>query len=399
VLYDFGQEKSDGWNPWGVPAVAKNGDLYGVTVGGGDYTQGTAFKLTAPKIRGGKWKWSSLYEFPGGNGGGGPTTMMFGEDGNLYGADSGQSLFELSAPKSRNGVWEYHLLYTLNGGGSEGVSIEGIALDAEGNIYGATELGGDMSCEQEGCGTVFELKRPTKNGGKWRLSVLYTFTGSSTGGEPVAGVTLDQKGNLFGTTYLGGTFGYGIVYELTPPARKGRPWAESVLYSFDPTGNNGNTPASLLIFDSSGNIYGTTPGGGDPNCQAGIGCGVVYELSPPARKRGAWSYATLYAFQGGNDGITPWGSMVFDTAGNLYGTTQTGGGKASAGTVYRLTPPGGGGGAWTESVLHGFTGSDGDGAVPDGLTWGKWNDLYGVTVEGGVGVCQLGCGTAFEIQP
>jgi uncharacterized repeat protein (TIGR03803 family) len=395
VLYDFGQGKSDGWNPVGVPAVAKNGDLYGITVGGGDYTSGTAFKLTAPKTRGGKWKWNSLYEFPGGNGGGGPTSLMFGEDGNLSGA-GGRNLFELSPSKSGDGAWKYHLLYALNGT-TEGESIQGMVLDAEGNFYGATEEGGDMSCYNgHGCGTVFELKRPTKTGGKWRLIVLYSFTGEPDGALPFAGVTLDRQGNLYGTTNSGGTFGHGIAYCLTPPAKKGRPWTESVLYSFDPINNVGSNPEGPVIFDSSGNMYGTTRFGGDLSCD-GFGCGVVYELSPPAKKGGSWSYATLYAFQGGNDGINPSGYMVFDSVGNLYGTTEAGG-ETNGGTAYRLSPPGSGG-TWTETVLNAFQGINGDNIVPEGLTWGKWNDLYGVTLDGGVGGCQSGCGTAFEIRP
>jgi len=106
----------------------------------------------------------------------------------------------------------------------------------------------------------------------------------------------------------------------------------------------------------------------------------------------------LHAFQGGDDGIYPTGYMVFDREGNLYGTTQTGGGETKGGTVYRLKPSAQNGGEWTETVLHAFTGSNGDGAVPfSGLTWGKWNDLYGVTFEGGTG-CQA-CGTAFELRP
>jgi uncharacterized repeat protein (TIGR03803 family) len=124
---------------------------------------------------------------------------------------------------------------------------------------------------------------------------------------------------------------------------------------------------------------------------------VVFELSPPARKGAAWIYVTLYAFQGGNDGIDPSGYLVFDPEGNLYGTTEYGG-EAQGGTVYQLKAPPDKGGAWAESALHAFTGSNGDGDLPEsGLTWGKWNDLYGVTFEGGTG-CQA-CGTAFELRP
>jgi hypothetical protein len=179
---------------------------------------------------------------------------MFGGDGNLYGNDNGQSIFELSAPKSGDGVWKYHLLYALNGT-TEGEGIEGIVLDAEGDIYGATEEGGGVC----GCGTVFELKRPAQQGGKWRFSVLYTFDGSGgNGAEPFAGVTFDQKGNLYGTTNYGGTLGYGVAYRLAPPAKKGQAWTETVLYSFNLSNNIGSSPEGPVIFDGSGNMYGTT---------------------------------------------------------------------------------------------------------------------------------------------
>src|ERR1700722_18186287 len=304
VLYDFGQEKSDGWNP-SPPAVAKNGDLYGVTGGGGDYNSGTAFKLTAPKSRGGKWKWSSLYEFPGGDGGAAPGLPMLGGDGNLYGAEYSYSVFELSAPKSGDGVWKYELLYTLNET-TDGAGVVGLVMDEKGNIYGATQGGGDMSgCNHYGCGTVFELKRPTKNGGKWSFSVLYTFTGDPDGAEPFAGVTLDQNGNVYGTTFTGGAMGNGSIYPPTPPAKKGHPWTETILYSFDSMGNNGIGPESPLLFDSAGNLYGTTEFGGDLNCSGGFGGGGVYESSPPAKRGESWNFTTLYAFQGGNDGAVP----------------------------------------------------------------------------------------------
>jgi uncharacterized repeat protein (TIGR03803 family) len=399
VLHDFGQGNSDGWLPVGVPAVAKNGDLYGVTVGGGTYESGTIYKLVPPHTQGKAWTEIAVYDFPSKNHEF-PTSLVIDKEGILYGAGGGQDtrgfIFRLTPPPLGKHSWRYDLLYTL-ANSSDGSAIQGnLTMDAEGNLYGATELGGDLSCEQDGCGTVFELKRPTKNRGNWGFNVLYTFTGGPTGVEPFAGVTFNQEGNLYGTTNYGGTFGYGVTYRLTPPAKKGQPWNETVLYSFDPVNNVGSNPEGPVIFDSTGNIYGTAAFGGDPNCQAGNGCGVAYELSPPARKGGDWSYATLYAFQGGSDGIYPTGQIVLDSGGNLYGTTQQGGGE-TFGMIYRLTPPGARGGAWIETALHRFTGSNGDGAYPEGLTWGKWNDLYGVTSEGGTR-CQ-GCGTAFEIRP
>jgi len=397
VIYDFGRTSADGWFPAAVPAVAKNGDLYGVTVSGGTHNSGTVFKLTAPQSRGGTWTESVLYDFPGGNHEF-PTSVVVDKDGTLYGTGGGSDsrgfIFRLTPPGPGTDSWRYDLLYTL-ANSSDGSAIQGnLTLDTEGNLYDATELGGNPSCY---CGTVFELKRPTQKGGKWRFSVLHTFTGIPDGEEPFAGVTFDQKGSLYGTTNWGGPLGSGAVYRLTPPAKKGRPWTETVLYSFAQDGPMGSHPEGPVIFDGSGNLYSTTAFGGDANCQGGFGCGVVFELSPPAQKGGAWTDTTLHAFQGGSDGIYPSGYMVFDSNGNLYGTTQVGG-AGNGGTVYRLKPPVQKGDAWTETVLHGFTGSNGDGNLPaSGLTWGKWNYLYGVTGEGGTG-CQA-CGTAFELLP
>jgi uncharacterized repeat protein (TIGR03803 family) len=396
VIYDF--QGSDGWLPASVAAAA-NGDLYGVTVYGGAYGWGTVFKLTAPRARGGAWSKTMLYNFPSDNQEF-PTSLIIDKDGTLYGAGGGPNtrgfIFRMTPPASHKKTWKYAVLYTLTDP-SEGSAIQGnLVLDAEGNLYGATELGGDLNCAQDGCGTVFELKRPTKNGGKWRFSVLYTFTGTPDGEEPFAGVTFDQRGNLYGTTNWGGDLGSGAVYRLTPPEKKGRPWTEAVLHSFAQSNSMGSHPEGPVIFDSSGNLYGTTGFGGDLNCSGGFGCGVAFELSPPAKDGKAWTYTTLYDFQGGNDGAYPGGYLVFDGKGNFYGTTQEGG-AGGGGTVYRVSPPQESSGTWTETVLHGFTPNNGDGAVPDfGLTWGKWHDLYGLTSEGGF--C-LSCGTAFELGP
>jgi len=396
AIYKF--RGSDGWNPIGVPAVAKNGDLYGVTNAGGHYNLGTVFKLTAPQTRGGTWTKSVLYDFPGGKGGGYPTSLVIGTDGNLYGVDYGQSIFELTPPSFQSSAWKYAVLYTLNQN-SEGSAIHNLTLDTEGNLYDSAELGGDFGCGYSGgCGTIFRLKRPAQKGGKWRFNVLYTFTGNPDGAQPFAGVTFDQSGNLYGTTNFGGTTGYGAVYRLSPPQKKGQSWTETVPYSFD--SSTGYGPEGPVIFDSLGEMYGTTAFGGDLNCQGGFGCGVVFQLSPHADKAGAaWTYATLYAFQGGNDGIDPTGYMAFDSTGSLYSTTREGGGGTGyAGIAFRLTPPARKCDAWTETMLHRFVAPEGAGPNA-GLTWGKWGDLYGVTELGGIGCQGEGCGTVFELQP
>lgn len=393
LIHTFGGGVT-GWGPLGTLAVANNGDEYGLTLGGGTYDRGLVFKLAAPRTRDGKWKTTVLYNFTGNHeGGGSPDSLVPREDGNLYGVDYSQTIFELRRPKYHNGVWTYTILHTLNP--NQGAGIQGnLVFDAEGNLYGAAETGGDMSCGIQGCGTVFELKRPSRKGGKWHLKVLYAFTGLVGGGEePFAGVVFDKKGDLYGTTNYGGTFGYGTAYRLSHPTRKGHPWTESVLYSFDRTGDIGSGPSGPVIFDASGNLYGTTSSGG------GYGCGVVYELSPPENKDSAWSYATLYAFQGGSDGVQPGGYMVFDNKGRLYGTTQEGGGTSYAGIAYRLTPEKDG--SWSEAVLHRFLAPVDTGDFA-GLVPGRWGYFYGMTYAGGP-TCPsdfvYGCGTVFELRP
>jgi uncharacterized repeat protein (TIGR03803 family) len=393
VIHDF-KGSSDGWEPAGVPVAAANGDLYGVTIGGGTSGLGTVFKLTAPRTRGGAWEKTILYDFPGGDGGGHPTSLVLGPGGNLYGVDFTQTLFELKRPASQNGMWTYTALYTLNQG-TQGSAIQGIALDAKGNIYGATELGGDLSCGNGyGCGTVFELKRPTKDGGKWRLSVLHTFTGQPDGELPSAGVTLDQEGNVYGTA-AGGALGYGAAYRVSP-TQKGGSWTETVVYSFDAGTNLGTGPEGPVTFDESGNMYGTTVFGGDLDCAGGAGCGVVFELSP--QQRGTWTYTNLYSFQNGSDGGEPRGHIVIDSKGDVYSTTTVSSEGAGGGTAFKLSPPQQKGGAWTETTLHTFKAPAGAGDN-GGLIWGKWGDLYGVTYLGGTGCQGNGCGTVFELQP
>jgi len=207
IIHDFGQRAHDGWDPIGLPAVAKNGDLYGVTFGGGLYNWGTVFKLTAPQSQSGIWAETKLHDFPSLNQEF-PTSLIIGQDGALYGAGGGPStrgfIFRMTPPSARNRQWIYDVLYTLKSR-YDGSAIQGnLVFDAQGNLYGATELGGDAYCEQVGCGNVFELQRPTRRGGKWHFKVLHTFTGKPDGAEPFAGVTFDDKHNLYGTTFRGG---------------------------------------------------------------------------------------------------------------------------------------------------------------------------------------------------
>jgi len=256
----------------------------------------------------------------------------------------------------------------------------------------------------------------------WKEKVLYSFQGGSDGSTPAGGVVFDKAGNLYGATTDGGAtncspVGYcGTVYQLAPPAKEGEPWKETILRVFKgKASNDGELPEGGVIADASGNIYGTTAYGGTGDCVLlGIkgGCGTVYEFSPPQKKGGAWTYAILYSFKGGKDGYNPYGDLVFDNAGNIYGATYFGGGKGTTcdpgyyqycGTVFKLSPPKNKGGKWTEQVLHSFANGT-DGANPNGgLVIGSTDAIYGTTAAGGNQTCKtagsVGCGTVFELKP
>jgi uncharacterized repeat protein (TIGR03803 family) len=274
---------------------------------------------------------------------------------------------------------------------------DGVIEDANGSLYGTAADGGSKKPSGSGCGIVFKL---TPAGSRYTERILYRFKGGNDGCEPYAGLVADSQGNLFGTTIAGGgspncTSGCGTVFELRPAGERYR---ERVLLAFDLT--NGAVPYAGLIIDSKGVLYGTTSGGGD-GCQQS-NCGVVFSLSP-RRAGGHASYAerVLYAFRGGSDGSGPLAAPMEDAGGALYGTTTAGGGTAcnsnrGCGTAYRLTPVGSG---YAETVIYSFSppGKPEDGFFPEStLVVGKNGALYGTTLGGGSGpLCH--CGTVFKL--
>jgi uncharacterized repeat protein (TIGR03803 family) len=283
----------------------------------------------------------------------------------------------------------YNVLYQFrmpkNGQGPSGNLI----MDAAGNLYGTTQSGG-----ADGFGTVFRLK-PNPDG-SWSESVLHSFT-ETDGASPLSGVISDDAGDLYGTTSGGGDpscpAGCGVVFKLTRNA--GGTWAESVLHAF--TGVDGNDPEGGVIMDAAGNLYGTASQGGANPCSEyyTAGCGVVFQLKP---HDGSWSETILHSFTGA-DGLRPHAGLIVDAAGNLYGTTDSGGPggvQAGAGVVFKLMPSADG--TWTESVLHAFT-YGADGANPwAGLAFDAAGNLYGTTLDGGGSTaCYPGCGTVFRL--
>lgn len=250
------------------------------------------------------------------------------------------------------------ILYSFKGK-TDGASPEsGLVLDAAGNLYGTTRSGGTADC-----GMVFEL---SNSGGSWTEAILHTFTGGSDGCEPVfSKLIFDAQGNLYGETALGGPGIYGTIFELSPNSSGG--WAETILYSFT-GGADGNGPSGGLIFDDAGNLYGTTRSGGIQNPSCVEACGTVFELSP--NSNGGWTETVLYAFTGLSDLEAPLSGVVFDAAGNLYGTTSVGNG-----VVFQLSPSSSG---WAFNIIFGFGGSTG--YSPQGnLVFDKAGNLYGTT--------------------
>jgi uncharacterized repeat protein (TIGR03803 family) len=401
VLHSF-TAGPDGLEPLAANLVADaTGTLYGTTPNGGtdcfvggQAGCGVVFKLSPPNFPGGVWKETILYRFNGGADGATPYAgLVLDSQGNLYGTTqnggnfngicAGQVdygcgvVFELS-PNS-DGSWTETTIYAFTGQNGDGANpAANLVLDGSGNLYGTTELGGacPSNCGSlQGAGIVFEL---TPNGSQgWTETILYQFTDGADGGYPITGLIFDQQGNLYGTTVTGGMNHYGTVYQLTPPMVPGLQWTESILYAFSSAAGE---PRGGVIFDNSGNLYGTTS----------FPYGTAFELSPAGN--GVWTESTLYTF-GQSRLNMPWAGLVSDNAGNLYGTASSG---KFCGGVFRLQKHKG---TWTEGEFGFFTGNNGPCGPLASLIFGKWGAVYGTSATGGKCSLHQGCGTVFAIFP
>jgi uncharacterized repeat protein (TIGR03803 family) len=329
VLHTF-NGSGDGGEPYGAPIFDKAGNLYGVTFMGGTHLNGTVYELKA-----------------------------------------GSSTEEI--------------LHSFDLNAGDGQSPQGtLVMDSAGKLYGVTPLGGSRKL-----GIVYELM--PQAGGTWNEKIIHTFVGGADGRSPQAGLIIDRKGNLYGTTYQGGTgancgkFACGTVFELSPKSNGA--WTEKILYSFKGGTGDGQNPAASLLLDSAGNLYGTTVAGGTGGS---VNSGTVFKLSPNGS--GGYTESVLHNFSCVSDGCNPYAGLVLDSKGNLYDTTGAGG-TLGYGTVFRLSP--GSGGTWTETVLHNF-GASGDGQYPQfsGVTF-KSGNLYGTTSAGGA----TGNGIVFKMTP
>ena len=379
VLVNFNANNGNG--PYGGLISDVAGNLYGTTTGGGVHSAGTVFELT-PKTGGG-WSLKLLHSFNDNEVDGITpyTRLVFDSAGNLYGTtNNGGSnnvgtVFQLTPTTS--GSWKETILHSFENNEVDGTyPYGGLILDSSGNLYGTTAGGGvDFN------GTVFELT-PGKTG-DWTETVLHNFD-FSDGISPYAGLIFDASGNLYGATYAGGTYGYGTVFELTPQGSG--EWNETTIFNFNGQNATGDAPYATLIFDSTGNLYGTTVLGGTYDS------GMVFELTP--QSSGEWTETIVHSFEPSNwDGGNPYGGLIMDAAGTLYGTTNQGG-RFNYGTVFKLTPKAGGG--WSEKLLHGFNDNGRDGYNPYcTLLSDHAGNLYGVTYQGGA----HNDGAVFEILP
>jgi uncharacterized repeat protein (TIGR03803 family) len=265
------------------------------------------------------------------------------------------------------------ILHSFTGGDDGGNPFAGLIADKDGNLYGTTEFGGSQTTNcGGGCGVVFEIDTAGNE------TVLYNFQGYQVGDgyNPQGGLVMDESGTLYGTTFQGGSkaCNCGTVFSLATDG------TENVLFSFD--GKDGNGPTlENLILDKKGNLYGTT------DYQGPTGYGDVFEITPAGKEH------VLHAFANGSDGGEPFGGVIRDKDGNLYGTAATSDNYSGYGVVYKLAPDG------TESVLHAFA-SGNDGAAPySGLLMTRKGELYGTTYfGGGSAACASGCGTVFEVK-
>ena len=288
-------------------------------------------------------------------------------------------------------------LFNFPGGAMGSGPMSGLVMDKDGNFYGTT-FGTTILPSSS---VVFKLSRTSQG---WTETVLHLFTGQGDGINPAAGVTLDGKGNIFGTTQYGGTANCtngsgsscGTVYELSPNGSGG--WNEQLLYSFPSTG--ATNPTAGVILDAMGNVYGTASIGGISSCpSSNIGCGAVYKLT---HESAGWTFRTLHYFhwmQSRPDGALPQASLFEDAQHNLFGTTVVGG-TADAGSVFELSPTQSG--AYTISLPGSFQTTGDSGLEPSsGLIRDQQGNFYGTTSFGGTvnSACRFGCGTVFELSP
>lgn len=399
VLYSFqGSSTGDGAEPYAVPFMDSKGDLYGTTAYGGFASQGVVYKLHRTKS--GAWKETVLYGFTGESDGGYPAGgVVMDSKGNLYGGTEygGNSncggglgcgvVYELTPGKG--GTWTETVLYAFSSNSKQfGGPLASLTLDGKGTLYGTTVF------DEDTCGThgsVFRLKHVH---GVWKKHDIHDFCGNDGDAPEYGALTVDSAGNIFGNTAFGGpNVGDGVVFELSPLGH-GK-WTFTQLHDFNTENGDGGGLTGGVTLDSADNVYAAATGGGP------LALGSIFELT---QSGGSWTEDTLHVFNGPPDGENPFQNPIFDASGNLWGTTYNGGQTAycqGCGVIYELIANGG---QWSEQVVYSFASLNGgaDGYNPlAGLIRDANGNFYGTTTAGGdPNICNFrGCGVVFEFTP
>jgi len=390
TLYSF-TGTPDGANPFQSNLLDLNGTFYGTTGNGGQYGFGTIFKVDATG------KETVLYSFTGAADGAQPSSGLTPDGkGNFYGTTFYGGNLNCDVLGSKIPGCGVVYKFTAKGalqplyaftGGADGAWAQGLALDGGGNLYGVAYYGGDLNCillPGIGCGDIYKISSTGA------FSTLYSFQDGSDGGVPEGFVTLHNN-ILYAATQLGGNLngcgglGCGVLFAEPTSGGTGK-----TVYAFT-GGSDGGAPLSQLLFDASGNMYGTTYSGGDLSCSnnGSVGCGVVFKLTPKGKE------TVIHAFKGTpNDAANPSWGLTVDSKGNGYGTTLYGG-TANVGAIFKVSSNG------VEKLLYSFTGGT-DGAYPQsGLTIDGSGNLFSNAVFGGDLNCSApnGCGTVFKLVP
>jgi uncharacterized repeat protein (TIGR03803 family) len=370
LLYPFNSRGSlsDGGQPEAGVTRDDAGNLYGTTFFGGLGTGcdiyfagcGTVFKLDTSGSE------TLLHVFGGAGDGWNPTArLILDTAGNLYGTTGYGGAYGHGTVFKIDTAGNETIIHSFAGGKDGARPNAGLVEDTAGNFYGTTQYGG-QGCYGQGCGTVF---RVSPSGVE---TILYRFADVPDGASPLGGVALDSAGNIYGTTWMGGTYSYGTVFKLDSGSN------ETVLHSFA-GGTDGANPLAAPVLDSAGNMYGTTSSGG-------AYFGTIYMVDT------AGNQSVLHSFTGGTDGAYPYAHLLIDTSGNLYGTASQGG-CCGQGSVFEFSNG-------TLLALYGFSGAPNgenpDGQIPmGGLISDSAGNLYGTATEAGPD----GWGTVFEVQP
>jgi uncharacterized repeat protein (TIGR03803 family) len=375
-LYDFPAYSGDGQQPDGGVIMDAAGSLYGVANQGGAANKGAVYKLTRPSNNAVRWPEQLLWSFGVVPGDAVTPTcdLMMDKAGALYGtsafggAANVGTVFKLSPPSAGSMAWTETILYSFANNAGGDYPGGGLIMDSAGALYGSASGGGNYN------GTIFKLVPPAAGQTQWSEQVLYTFSESGVDGvNPGSTLAMDRQGNLFGTTYNGGS-GNGVAFELSPPPAGQTAWTEKTLYTFNGSVSGGHPGAGLAI---SGRdvLYGTTSTGGAFNY------GTVFALTPPAGGT-AWRFDLIHTFAGSPDGASTSAPVTLDPAGDLYGATPVGGNSQYSlygnGTVFKLARPATPNGAWTETRYAPFD-SVSTGEMPRaGVIIGTDHLLYGI---------------------